>query len=345
MEQRMFWVMAALVGLLTGRLLADAPAASDAPATSDAPADPLALNLPPGPAEAKQPAADLSQSDDPLMLSIAPADDQGIYTMPEPPTKENGTNLGGVNFDVQIAYFNHYVYRGVDHSIGSPSSSNQFLVKASTLNLQIDARAEFNLGQFPHPFVGLFTDIYDADPVSRFQEVRPYFGAVWTVKPFTLEGGDNTYIYPDRKDLDTAEEYGKITFDDAGIFHSDKPFFSPYFYGAYDYDKNKGWYLESGVTHDLVLEDLGLTLTFKADAAYIIGYQQQFVFIDSLHDTGFQHYDVGLKTTYSLNRLLKVSYRFGELDVLGFIFDTGKLNENLRANNVIWGGAGIGFKY
>ena len=189
-------------------------------------------------------------------------------------------------------------------------------------------------------------DVYKRqDPISRFQEFRPYVGVDWLVKPFTLEGGDTTYIYPDREFLNTAEFYGKITMNDAFLYHSDKPLLSPYVYAAYDYDKNKGWYMEGGVTHDLEFEELGLKVTFQADAAYIIGFQQQFVFIDSLHDTGFQHFDLGMKTDYSLNRLLNISSRFGQFDLLGYLFYTGKLDSDLRANNVIWGGAGIGFKY
>ena len=297
-------------------------------------ADPLALDLPQSPVMASAAGA-------------SGADNEGVYAVPEPPTKANGVNLGGVSLDLSIAYFNHNVYRGVDHSIGNAKSNStiDFLVKSSSLNLDIDTKLSFDLGKFPHPFVGLHSVVYDADPLSRFQEIRPFIGAEWTIKPFTLEGGNTTYIYPDRENLNTAEVYGKVTFDDSVLLHMDKPFLSPYFYGAYDYDKNNGWYLETGVTHDFTFEDLGLTFTLQADAAYIIGLQEQFVFINELHDTGFQHFDVGLKANYSLNRLFHVSYRFGEFDLLGFLFSTGKLDSDLTANNVIWGGAGIGFKY
>lgn len=277
------------------------------------------------------------------MLSAAPGDDQGVYTLLQAPTAAEGTNLGGVHLDLNVSYLNHYVYRGVDHSIGAQSSILK--TKASTLNLQADAKLEFDFGKLPHPFVGLFSDVYDADPVSRYQEIRPYYGLGWTIKPFILEGGGITYLYPDRENLNTAETYGKITLDDTFIFNTDKPILSPYVEAAYDYDKNNGWYFETGITHDLDLEDLGLKLTFQADMAYILGFQEQFVFINSMHDTGFQHFDVGMKAAYSLNRLLNFSNRFGELDVLGYLFYTGRLDSDLTANNVLWGGAGIGFKY
>jgi hypothetical protein len=284
---------------------------------------------------------------DPLLLSAAgsSADDGGIYEMPQPPTAENGTNLGGVNFGLALSYYNHYVYRGVDHSIGIQTGPGLFNLKASTFNLQLDSKLEFNLGKLPHPYIGLFGDVYDADPVSRFQEIRPEYGLDWTVKPFLISAGGNTYIYPNRESLNTAEYYVKVTLDDGFFYHSDKPFFSPYIYYAYDYKRNKGDYIEAGVTHEIPLEDFGLVLTLQADAAYIIGYQQQFVFINNLHDTGFQHFDTGLRASYSLNRLLNVSQRFGQFDVLGTLFYTGKIDGDLTANNVIWGGVGIGFKY
>jgi hypothetical protein len=295
-------------------------------------------------------AADLSLSPQPepsapVLLSDTPPADQGVYTLPNPEEPGQGANLGGVNLLLDADYFNHYIYRGVDHSIGESPAANIFKTKASTLNLEFNSKLEFDLGKLPHPFVGLFADVYDADPKSRFQEIRPTYGVDWTVKPFTLEGGGNTYIYPNRKSFNTAELYGKVTFDDSFLYRSDKPMLSPYFLGAYDYDKNNGWYLEAGVKHDFVLEDFGLTLTPQADLAYIIGYQEQFVFINELHDTGFQHYDVGLKTTYSLNHLFQFSQRYGEFDVQGFFFYTGPINGELTATSDIWGGVGIGFSY
>jgi hypothetical protein len=286
-----------------------------------------------------------TQPSDPMMLSVDNGDENGIYTMPQTAAPGEGTNQGGANLALSLAYFNQYVYRGVVHSIGSETSPGVFQVKASTLNFQVDAKLDFDLGTFPHPYLGIFTDVYDADKANRFQEVRPYYGLDWQVKPFDLNIGGNTYIYPDRGTLDTAEVYGEIKFNDALLFHSATPIFSPYYYAAYDYDKNNGWYMEAGVTHDFPFEDYGVTFTLQADMAYIIGFQEQFVFINTEHDTGFQHYDVGLKLAYSLNHLLNLGDRYGEFDVLASLFYTGVIDGELTANNVLWGGVGIGFKY
>jgi hypothetical protein len=61
--------------------------------------------------------------------------------------------------------------------------------------------------------------------------------------------------------------------------------------------------------------------------------------------SGFQHYDVGLIGTYSLNHLLNVSQRYGEWSLKGYLFYTDNIDEDLRADTQLWGGVGIGFRY
>ncbi len=270
------------------------------------------------------------------LAAAMPDTPQSVYALPRDLPESEGANSGGVNLDFNLNYTTAYVYRGIDHNrVGS---------KGSSPNLQFDGAVRFDLGNFPHPFVGLFSDIFDTDPVSRFQEIRPTFGFDWELKPITFTAGHNTYIYPERERLNTAEVYGQITLDDSTIFSSDQPVFSPYLSAAYDYDINNGWYFEAGVKHDFVVEGTGLTITPKFDVAYLSGIQQQFVFFNT-RDTGFHHYDVGLNVEYSLNTLLNVSRRYGEWSLRGFLFYSGTLNEKINADNTLWGGGGIRFTY
>jgi hypothetical protein len=263
--------------------------------------------------------------------------DEAVYATPPPPREEEGVNSGGAHFDINIAYVNRYVYRGVnDDSVAH---------NAKSLNLVFEGRLEFDLGQYPHPFVGLLTNIYDSDPVSRFQEIRPYAGLDWNLRPFRLEAWDVEYIYPQREQFNLPEVDAKITLDDSLLFHTEEPIFSPYILGAYDYHKNPGTYLEMGIKHDFPFEDLGLTITPQAAVAWISGLEQQFVFINTVKSTGWQHFEVGMTVTYSLNQLLNVSSRFGEFDVKGYLFYDDALNRKITASNVIWGGVGVGFKY
>jgi hypothetical protein len=274
----------------------------------------------------------------PLRLSDEPgaADDQSVYGQINVPKQDQGVNSGGVNLDVDLAYLNHYVYRGVDYSkVGGTGN---------TFNFESDGRLTWDLGKYPHPFVGLFNNIFDSDPVSRFQEVRPYVGADVNMRPFLWEVGYNAYIYPQREAFDTAEFYARLEIDDSLPLKLDHPLFSPYIYGAYDFQRNNGWYFEAGLHHDFEIPDVGLKLSVKADLAYIVGFQQQFVFIDQ-HDTGWQHYDVGLTASYPVTNLLNITRRYGELDLKGYFFYTGRMNNLLQSDNVLWGGAGLEFKY
>jgi len=268
--------------------------------------------------------------------SLCYAQVESVYAPPAPPKADEGVNAGGVNLDLNVRYLTDYVYRGVDHSdVGGHEDAP---------NLQFDGRVEFNLGKLPHPFIGLFTNIYDSDPISRFQEIRPFFGVDWNLRPFTFEVANNTYIYPDRESVNTSEVYAKVTFDDSILFHTEKPVFTPYVLAAYDYDINEGWYMEAGIKHDFAIEGTGITLTPQADVAFIQNFANQFVFV-SPQDSGVQHYDVGMVGTYSLNTLFNVSHRYGEFALQGYLFYTGSTSEKILASNELWGGVGIEFKY
>jgi hypothetical protein len=268
----------------------------------------------------------------PVNLSLV--DDQSVYAPPTPPREEDGVNLGAVHFDLTFRYMTDYVYRGVDRSeFGSEDSPN----------LQFDAKLSFDLGRFPHPFVGAFVNVYDSDPISRFQEIRPYFGVKWTLRPFEIEAGNITYIFPDRDHLDTGEVYGKLTFDDSWLWASNRKIITPYVYAAYDYDKYNGWYIEAGLQHEFAIEDWGITLTALANAAYVIGNEQ--FSRDGETDTGPQHWEVGLIGRYSINRLFNINSRYGTWTLEGYVFYTDQFDDELVAENQIWGGMGIGFKY
>jgi hypothetical protein len=263
--------------------------------------------------------------------------DEAVYATPPPPREDEGINSGGAHFDINVDYLNRYVYRGVNHD--AVASTARFL------NLVFEGKLEFDLGQYPHPFVGLFTNIYDSDPVSRFQEIRPYAGVDWNLRPFRLEAWDVEYIFPQREEFNLSEVNAKITLDDSLLFHTPDPIFSPYVLGAYDYHKSTGTYLEMGLKHDFTFEDIGLTVTPQVDAAWISGLHQQFIFINTVKSTGWQHFEAGLTVTYSLNQLFNVSTRFGQFDLKGFFFYDDSLSAQITASNVIWGGVGIGFKY
>ncbi len=275
-------------------------------------------------------------SADPVFAADLP-DDNSVYAIPPPPKEDEGVNAGGAHFDVDFAYYNRYVYRGVDHSAISS--------RGNSLNLVLQGRMSFDLGAYPHPFVGVLTNLEENDPVSRFQEIRPFIGVDWNLRPFLLEIGHISYIYSQRETFDTSEVYGKVTLDDSLLLHSRQPLLSPYAMAAYDYQRSNGWYFEVGVKHDFIFDDIGLTLTLESDVGYINHLRQLFLFVNETRETGLQHAEVGLTATYSLNSLLNISKRYGEFDVKGYVFYSDKLTKNITANNVVWAGTGLAFKY
>jgi hypothetical protein len=282
-----------------------------------------------------------SLADQPLprMLSLQPAEPPSVYAPPLPRREDQGINEGAVHFELRVAYLTDYIYRGIE--IFEPP------VAEDTPSLQLHSKLSFDTGKFPHPFVGVFANVLDSDPISSFQEIRPYFGFEWTMRPIILSGGYNSYIYPDRDESETAEFWGKLQIDDSFFFNSEHPFLSPYVYAAYDYDLYSGWYFEGGVSHEIKFDEIGLTLTGEAHIAYIRGFEL-YAAIPSPGPgpiQGFQHYQVGVTADYSLNTLLNVSTRYGQWSLQGYGYYTDGIDDDLRYNRQLWGGAGIMLRY
>jgi hypothetical protein len=278
---------------------------------------------------------------------------ESIYLPPGPPREEEGVNAGGVNFSLHVSYLTDYVYRGIDQSerLSALDGVGEVVPDADVgaedaPNLQFDGSLELNLGRLPHPVAGVFANVYNDDPVSRFQEIRPYFGFDWDLRPLRIRAGQISYIFPEREGLNTNEIWASVTFDDSRLWRTERPLFAPYVYGAYDYDLYNGFYIEAGVRHQFELEDTGITVTAVADVAYVIN-NAQFTNLTSPEpeDSGFQHYDVGLIGSLSLNRTLGIPRRYGEWALEGTLYYTDGIDSGLRADTQVWGGTAIVFRY
>jgi hypothetical protein len=274
---------------------------------------------------------------------------ESVYAPPEPPRENEGANEGGVKLNLNAGLLTDYIFRGIDRSESGGSEDSP--------NLQIDTNLSFDLGKWPHPFIGVFVNIYDSDAQSRFQEIRPYFGLDWNLRPFLFTFGNNSYIYPDRDHFNTSEIFGKVLLDDSYFFRTDKPVFNAYLFGAYDYDKYHGFYLEFGMSHDFVIEDTPIMLTPVGQIAYVNDFQMFRPVLGATADpafdfnplgpsaTGFQHYQVGLIMTYALNETFNIPRRYGVFDLKAYLMYTDGIDHKLRADTEIWGGVGIAFSY
>jgi hypothetical protein len=289
-----------------------------------------------------------------LMQSDVP---ESVYDLEAPPAPDQGVNEGGVNIDLTVRYLTDYVFRGIDRSEGNggfndehgkPLVFNEASPKFSpgaedAPNLQVDSKLKFDLGRLPSPFIGLFANVFNDDPINRFQEIRPFFGLEWRIRPIILSGGHTSYIFPERDAANTAEVWGSVALDDSFLWHTDHPVLMPYIFGAYDYDLYDGAYFEVGVKHEMPIENTALTLTLVADVAYVQN-NHQFTFANNA-DTGFQHYDIGLIGRYDLNTALNISRRYGTFALEGYMYYTNGIDVDLLAETQLWGGIGIAFHY
>jgi hypothetical protein len=284
----------------------------------------------------------------PLNLSLAPDKVESVYAPAETTPDENLGNNGAVHFDLTVGYWSDYIFRGIDRSeTGGHEDSPNYL---------IDGSMRFDLGRYPALILGLFSNIYPSDDISEVQEISPYFALELNARPITLRVGNTFYTYPNRNDFNTAEIWTKMTFDDSYFFHSEEPILHPYVLAAWDYDKYNGLYVELGVRHDFEVQDTPLVVSPIAQIAYVSGnkmYRQPigpvidpaFDFGRTGTDSGFQHYDFGMEVTCALNSIGHIPARYGKVDLKGYLFYTGSMDVNLRADSELYGGVGIAFSY
>lgn len=255
-----------------------------------------------------------------------------VYPPPEPDfSSEPYAEQTGIHFKLETLYLTDYVWRGIERfDAGRPEDEP---------NLQFDARIGFDLGKLPHPYVNLFVNVAENDPVSNFQEVRPEIGFDWPVKPLLISAGYISYIFPDRDAIETSEIFLRLAIDDSAIFHTERPILNPYVLGAYDFDLYDGLYVEVGINHELPIEDTGLTFNFNAHAAYVNSYE--LFSANGEDDSGFQHWQIGVTAKYTLNGALNIPDRFGQLSITGYLNFTDSIDDELSATDQIWGGAGF----
>lgn len=270
-------------------------------------------------------------------LTLQPAPET-VYAPPQAPQPRSGVNEGAVHFEGEALYMTDYVFRGIER-FEVPGGEDR-------LNLQLHSKVSIDLDKLPHPFLDLFVNVAENDPISSFQEIRPTIGFDWPIRPLVLSAGHTSYLFPDRDELETNEVFGKISLDDSFLWGTPRPVLSPYIMAAYDYDVYDGLYVEAGVSHRVEFEDTGLSLTFQAAVAYVHGIA---LFdadpLDGDKAKGFQHYRVGVVGEYSLNELLNLSRRYGEWSITGHLFYNDGIDDDLLADRQLYGGAGVRFRY
>ena len=301
----------------------------------------------------------LPEADDlELELAVENDPDDPLPDVPEtvyrpPPLREPnaGLNDGAVNLRVGVRYATDYVFRGIEPV--EPASGED------SANALTDSTLAFDLGRLPDPFVRVVTNTAEGDDISNFQVIRPTVGLLWETAAFDLIVAHQSFTYPDRDDLDTAEVLLDLRVTDGVFVGEDRPILGPYVFAAYDYDAFEGLYVEAGFRRELGDDGafgsegpfgLGnLSLGFEAHAAYVDDYGGFFAPGGPLSGggggSGFQHYQLGVFAGYDLNTLLNISRRYGHWSVEGHLAYTDGIDDDLAATTQIWGGAGVVFRY
>jgi len=257
-----------------------------------------------------------------------------VYGQPPLRTPGTGYNDGALNLAIYGLYRTDYVFRGLelfDDTVGGEDD----------VNLGFEGDRVLDLGRLPDPFVRIITNTAEGDSVSEFQIIRPTVGLTFANDLFDLVVGHQSYTYPDRDELDTAEVIALLAIHGAWLAGGEGAFLGPYLFVAHDYDAFDGTYFEAGVRRDFRVGESSLRLGYEAHVAYVESLPELF----GGDGRGFQHYELGLRAGYDLNQLLNISRRFGRWSLEGEIHYTDGLADDLVAETQIWGGGGIGFRY
>ncbi len=258
---------------------------------------------------------------------------ESVYGEPRLQTPGSGFNEGAASIGVAARYATDYMFRGIEPV--EPDAPED------ATNLGIEARLSFDLGRLPNPFVQIITNTAEGDDISNFQVIRPAVGLMWSPEAFDLTIAHQSFTYPDREGLDTSEVFADIHFNDAVLSGDVGRVIGPYAFVAYDYDAFEGTYAELGIRRAARAGDSSLTLGYNAHVAYVDDLPNLF----GGDGTGFQHYQLGVTARYDLNTVLNISRRYGQWAAEGQLNYTSGIDDDLLAEDQIWGGAGIVFRY
>ncbi len=271
-----------------------------------------------------------------LMLQPIPQQ-ESVYRPPDVTDHMGGYNDGALSLSIFGRYMTDYIYRGLE--VVEPQTHED------AVNVQLGSELRLDLGRLPDPFFRVLTNTAEGDDISNFQVIRPAVGLMWESETFKLALGTQTYTYPDRGDLDTAEVFLELEINDgAAFFNEERPILGPFFTVVYDFDQFEGLYVEGGLRRRFDITDTNIQVTVEGLVAYVNDFALYSA--SPLNDgNGFSHYQISLTAEYRLNTLLNISRRYGQWSLAGYLNYTDGIDNELGATTQLWGGGGIVFRY
>lgn len=286
--------------------------------------------------------AAIAGPDDTTVWPASPAGPETVYAPPGGLAATAEPAGPQLKWELTLGYASAFVYRGVDHS-ATPGNAPGSIEEGGGSSFQLAGRLTLDTGGPWRPFVELFSNYWDTDLASNWQEVRPTVGLQWQSKAVSISLGATSYVYPDRTGSNTNEVFVRVDADDGGVLGQEQPVLNPYVVIAYDVDVD-GWYGELGISHDWAVPGTSLTVTPVARLAYTYRLDEAFIFETNRSGSGWQHADLGLQLTYGLNTLLNLQGSAGQWSVGGFIFRTSHLADSTLGDSLTWGGVNLTWK-
>ena len=289
------------------------------------------------------PVLEISAADDTTVWPASPTGPETVYSPPGGPAAATEPQGPRLNWELTLGYASGYVYRGIDHSatIGDTPAISE---EAGGASFQFSGRLTLDSGGPWQAFVEVFSNYWDSDPTSTWQEVRPTVGLQWQSKLSSITMGATGYIYPNRAGDNTNEVFIRVDANDGAILEQEQPILNPYALIAYDLDASGGWYGELGVSHNWAIPGIGLTVTPVARLAYTYRLDEAFIFSTNRSGSGWQHADLGLQLSYQINTLLNLPESDGKWTLGAFIFQTEHLADATLGDSLTWGGINLTWK-
>src|SRR5687768_3714526 len=228
----------------------------------------------------------------PAFLMAQPAQQESVYVPPGVGDMQGGYNDGALTIEITARYMTDYIYRGLE--VVEPPTHED------AVNFQLGAELRMDLGRLPDPFFRVLTNTAEGDDISNFQIIRPAVGLEWETEAFDLAVGSQSYTYPDRTDLDTAEVFVDLRFNDGVFYSEEEPILGPFILAVWDFDRCEGLYLDGGLRRTFNVADTN----FRVTAARPVAFVHDFTLYSAAPEndgTGFSHYQIGLTREYRLN--------------------------------------------
>ncbi len=270
------------------------------------------------------------------------------------PEKDAGGKPLPITFSVNYTLVSDYIFRGINLSEYEGEGREG-------LNHQLEASVSVDLDKF-----GTFTytawfewyakqddPAFDDDAHGHLQEMDNVVSWSYDLSkicdklPVTFETGWAHYALNQEKGdaYGTNEWFMALSLDDSSLFGTENPVLNPYVAWYVDTDDVDGCWIETGISHDFAMSDLGFASTpvlkdITATPSFVLGIDKgQFAEVCHLHNLQY-----GLDISADINSMFGFTTDYGQFTVTGFLRYSEAINRE-AADDEFWGGVTFGYEW